>query len=64
MDRLGAGCERLGLVMPPQAVLLREVQTASAGLSQAVVKIVLTQFDQNASYFQFTSKNQIKFKRI
>jgi len=41
MDRLGAGCERLGLVMPPQAVLLREVQTVSAGLTDAVVKIVL-----------------------
>jgi 4-amino-4-deoxychorismate lyase len=42
MDRLGDGCERLGLVMPPQAILLREVQTVSAGLSNAVVKIVLT----------------------
>lgn len=41
MDRLGAGCERLGIDMPPQAVLLREVQTVSAGLAEAVVKIVL-----------------------
>ena len=42
MDRLGAGCERLGLIMPPQAVLLREVQTVTAGLADAVVKIILT----------------------
>jgi len=42
MDRMGTGCERLGLQMPPQAVLLREVQTVSAGLSETVVKIVLT----------------------
>jgi 4-amino-4-deoxychorismate lyase len=41
MDRLGAGCERLGIDMPPQAVLLREVQTVSAGLAETVVKIVL-----------------------
>jgi len=41
MDRLGAGCQRLGINMPPQAILLREVQTVSAGLAHAVVKIVL-----------------------
>ena len=50
MDRLGAGCERLGLVMPPQAVLLREVQTVSAGLPDAVVKIVLTRGGQGRGY--------------
>ena len=42
MDRLGGDCERLGLTIPPQAILLREVQTVSAGLADAVVKIVLT----------------------
>ena len=42
MDRLGAGCERLGLTMPPQALLLREVQTISTGYTNVVVKIVLT----------------------
>ncbi len=42
MDRLGAGCERLGIDMPAQAILLREVQTVSAGLADAVVKIVLS----------------------
>ena len=42
MDRLRTGCERLGIAMPPQAVLLREVQTVSAGAGDAVVKIILT----------------------
>ena len=42
MDRLAGGCERLGLAMPPQAVLLREVQTASAGQTRCVAKIVMT----------------------
>jgi 4-amino-4-deoxychorismate lyase len=50
MDRLGAGCERLGMTMPPQAVLLREVQTVSAGLADAVVKIVLTREGQGRGY--------------
>lgn len=50
IDRLGAGCERLGLVMPPQAILLREVQTVSAGLTDAVVKIVLTRGGQGRGY--------------
>jgi len=50
MDRMGAACERLGLVMPPQAVLLREVQTVSAGLNDAVVKIVLIRDGQGRGY--------------
>jgi len=50
MDRMGAGCERLGLPMPSQAVLLREVQTVSAGLQDAVVKIVLTRAGQGRGY--------------
>jgi 4-amino-4-deoxychorismate lyase len=50
MDRLGAGCERLGLKIPPQAILLREVQTVSAGLANAVVKIVLTRDGQGRGY--------------
>jgi len=50
MDRLGAGCERLGLAMPPQAILLREVQTVSAGLPDAVVKIVITRDGQGRGY--------------
>ncbi|MCK5644616.1 MAG: aminodeoxychorismate lyase, partial [Gammaproteobacteria bacterium] len=50
MDRLGAGCERLGIPMPPQAILLREVQTVSAGLADAVVKIILTRDGQGRGY--------------
>lgn len=50
MDRLGAGCEVLGFVMPAQAILLREVQTVSAGLSDAVVKIVLTRDGRGRGY--------------
>ena len=50
MDRLGVGCERLGLAMPAQAILLREVQTVSAGLADAVVKIVLTRDGQGRGY--------------
>jgi len=50
MDRLGSGCERLGLSMPPQALLLREVQTVSAGLTNAIVKIVLTREGQGRGY--------------
>ena len=50
MDRLGLGCERLGLVMPPQALLLREVQTISTGLTEAVVKIVLTRDGMGRGY--------------
>jgi 4-amino-4-deoxychorismate lyase len=50
MDRMGTGCERLGLAMPPQAVLLREVQTVSAGRADVVVKIVLTRGGQGRGY--------------
>jgi 4-amino-4-deoxychorismate lyase len=50
MDRLGAGCLRLGITMPPQTILLREVQTVSAGLADAVVKIILTRGGQGRGY--------------
>ncbi|MBT8062532.1 MAG: aminodeoxychorismate lyase [Gammaproteobacteria bacterium] len=42
VDRLGKDCERLGLTLPPQEVLLREVHTASAGRILCVVKIIVT----------------------
>jgi 4-amino-4-deoxychorismate lyase len=42
MDRLAAGCERLGLPVVPQAILLREVQTVAAGRSRCAVKVILT----------------------
>lgn len=50
MDRLGIGCERLGLKMPQQAILLREVKTASAGSATVVIKIVLTRQGQARGY--------------
>ena len=42
MDRLSAGCERLGLPVTPQAVLLRELKTVSAGNSSCLVRIIVT----------------------
>jgi len=60
MDRLGAGCERLGLTMPPQAVLLREVQTVSAGLSDAVVKIILTRDGPGRGYMPAEDKSCVR----
>lgn len=50
MDRLGIGCQRLGLTMPPQAILLREVQTVSAGLVNAVVKIIVCRGGNSRNY--------------
>jgi 4-amino-4-deoxychorismate lyase len=50
MDRLEEGCERLYLRMPPQALLLREVRTVSAGLSSCVVKISLTRGSSGRGY--------------
>lgn len=50
MDRLAAGCERLELPMIPQAVLLREVQTVSAGCSPCMVKIILTRGATRVGY--------------
>jgi len=60
MDRLGIGCERLGLAMPPQSVLLREVQTASAGWPDAVVKIVLTRGGQARGYMPPEDSNCVR----
>ena len=50
MDRLAAGCERMDIAVPPQAVLLREVQTVSAGLVRCVAKIVLTRGSGGRGY--------------
>ena len=60
MDRLGIGCERLGLQIPPQAILLREVQTVSAGLSDAVVKIIITRGGQLRTYMPPENENSIR----
>lgn len=42
MDRLKRGCEALGIDMPPQELLLRDVRTAAAGQSRCVVRVTLT----------------------
>jgi 4-amino-4-deoxychorismate lyase len=60
MDRLGVGCERLGLKMPPQSILLREVQTVSAGLANAVVKIVITRGGVARSYMPPEDDNCVR----
>lgn len=50
IDRLARGCERLGLDAPQQPVLLRELQTVSAGRTRAVVRITLTRGAGAGSY--------------
>jgi len=52
IDRLTWGCERLGLSMPGQTVLLRELQTVSAGRARSVVKVMLTRGPGAATYAQ------------
>jgi 4-amino-4-deoxychorismate lyase len=50
MDRLAKSCERLGMNAPPQAVLLRELQTVCAGLPRCLVKIVLSRAHSGRGY--------------
>lgn len=50
MDRLAAGCRTLDLTAPPQAVLLRETQTVSAGQRACVVKIMVTRGSAGRGY--------------
>jgi 4-amino-4-deoxychorismate lyase len=50
MDRLAAGCEQLGFPITPQAILLREVQTVSAGQQNCVVKIIITRGTSGRGY--------------
>jgi len=50
MDRLAEGCERLQLPVPAQSVLLREVQTVSAGQRNCVVKILVTRGTSGRGY--------------
>ena len=50
MDRLFGGCEKLGLQMPRQDVLLREVQTVAAGKARCVVKIIVTRGSGGRGY--------------
>jgi len=60
MDRLGIGCERLGLAMPPQSILLREVQTVSAGMTDAVVKIIVTRGGEGRGYMPPPAENPVR----
>ncbi|MFC1690079.1 aminodeoxychorismate lyase [Pseudomonadota bacterium] len=50
MDRLSAGCERLGIPVTPQPVLLREVKTVCAGQSRCIVKIIITRGNSERNY--------------
>jgi 4-amino-4-deoxychorismate lyase len=50
MDRLTIGCETLGLKQIPQNVLLREVQTVSAGRPSCVAKIIITRGASGRGY--------------
>jgi len=50
IDRLTIACTALRLNTPPQNLLLREVQTVSAGLGDCVVKIVLTRGSSGRGY--------------
>ena len=60
MDRLGIGCERLGMTMPPQSILLREVQTVSAGMTDAVVKIVIARGGQGRGYMPPAGESPVR----
>ena len=50
MDRLRIGCEVLGLTQTPQNVLLREVQTVTAGRPACAVKIIVTRGQSGRGY--------------
>ncbi|HET6565436.1 MAG TPA: aminodeoxychorismate lyase [Xanthomonadales bacterium] len=50
MDRLAIACEQLNIPQPPQQLLLREVQTVTAGRGQCVVKILLTRSANGRGY--------------
>jgi 4-amino-4-deoxychorismate lyase len=40
--RLGLGCERLGLPVPDETILLREIQTVCSGRQRTLVKLTVT----------------------
>jgi 4-amino-4-deoxychorismate lyase len=60
IDRLSAGCDRLGLHMPAQAILLREVQTVSAGQHRCVVKITLSRGPGDRGYTPYDGAEQTR----
>lgn len=50
MDRLAIACEALNIPLVPQQLLLREVQTVTAGRKLCVVKIILTRGESGRGY--------------
>ena len=50
MDRLQSGCDRLRISAVPQAVLLRDLKTVSAGQQNCVVKIIVTRGQSGRGY--------------
>ena len=60
MDRLAKGCEVLGMAVPEQRVLLREVQTVAAGAPRCVVKIVVTRGSGGRGYAVPESSNPLR----
>jgi len=60
IDRLQRSCERLGLQAPDQAVLLRELQTVSAGRSRCVVQFLLTRGPGAFGYMPEGSERQTR----
>jgi len=50
VDRLTAGCERLGIPVAPQSILLRELKTVCAGRTKCIVKIIITRGSSERSY--------------
>lgn len=50
MDRLVTACEQLDIPLVPQQLLLREVQTVTAGRGQCVAKIILTRGESGRGY--------------
>lgn len=50
LERLAAGCERLGLPCPERATLLREIATLTAGRGEGILKVTLTRGSGGRGY--------------
>ena len=60
MNRLRRGCELLGLAPPSQSVLLREIQTVTAGRKQAIVKLILSRGAGSVAYLPGSDQVQTR----
>ncbi|HZC86929.1 MAG TPA: aminotransferase class IV, partial [Steroidobacteraceae bacterium] len=58
LQRLAAGCERLGLVPCDGAALTREVHELAAGTSRAIVKLLLTRGVARARGYALTGSER------